>query len=390
MVRQIDVFVELHRRYLSEKGAETVGVRRLHYWIVSLPPDERMIPSKGKAWRRYENKQGDYDRLTELITDARIRGMIRFSSIIDEKNDEPVFMPGRSEFDGWIEPVLPHIGALPDLQTVDEMPAWREFTEAVGFRPVVAAVPTFVHQPRRIVVGIEKATSRDRLEALCQHHGADLLVFSGQFSVTRVHDVVEQAKAEDKPICLLYINDLDCGGWSMAPAFMERINQMYPRPDHVFERVALTRDQVDRYGLPPAFDPSTKGYKQAQIDRFVEESGGRACVELDALDEEALIDLLDRALSRHSHRDLDRAAEREARRRLRDGATELHGTVDLERFRSEYEELQAERDQIAEQVQAFAETVGERASAVERWRKDLTTRIFMDLCVSCGVEAVDE
>jgi hypothetical protein len=372
-------------RYLREKGAEAVGVRRLHYNIVSQPEDGRMIPTKGGGVRLYENTLADYNRLVELIANARVRDLIPFSSIVDEKNDGARFMPARSDFGGWIEPVLPDAGALPDLQTVDEMPAWREFVDGIEFRPFVETVPTFAHQPRRIVVAIEKATSRDRLEALCQRHGADLLVFSGQFSLTRVHDVVNRANAEDKPVCLLYISDLDCGGWSMAPAFMRRIGQVYPRPDHLLERVALTRDQVGRYDLPSAFDPSSKGYTQTQIDRFVDESGGRSCVELDALDEPALLDLLDAALSRHSYLADDRAAEREARRQLRDEASDIAGAVDLSHFQNEYEAVAAEHDRIAREVRAFADGIGGRAVAVERWREDLIGRVFSDLCVECGV-----
>lgn len=389
-MRQIDFAVHHLNRYLREKGADAVGVRRLHYNIVSQPEADRMIPTKGGGVRLYENTLADYNRLVELIANARVRDLIPFSSIVDEKNDGARFMPARSDFDGWIEPVLPDAGALPDLQAVDEMPAWREFVDGIEFRPFVETVPTFAHQPRRIVVAIEKATSRDRLEALCLRHGADLLVFSGQFSLTRVHDVIERAKAEDKPVCLLYISDLDCGGWSMAPAFMRRIDQVYPRPDHLLERVALTRDQVDRYDLPSAFDPSSKGYKQTQIDRFVDESGGRSCVELDALDEPALLDLLDAALSRHSYLADDRAAEREARRRLRDEAGDIAGAVDLSHFQNEYEAVAAEHDRIAREVRAFADGIGGRAAAVERWRDELIGRVFSDLCVSCGVVAVDE
>lgn len=389
-MRQIDFALHHLHRYLREKGADAVGVRRLHYNIVSQPEADRMIPTKGGGVRLYENTLADYNRLVELVANARVRELIPFSCIVDEKNDGARFMPARSDFDGWIEPVLPDAGALPDLQTVDEMPAWREFADAIWFRPVVETVPTFAHQPRRIVVAIEKATSRDRLEALCQRHGADLLVFSGQFSLTRVHDVVNRAKAEEKPVCLLYISDLDCGGWSMAPAFMRRIAQVYPRPDHLLERVALCRDQVDRYELPQAFDPSSKGYSQSQIDRFVGESGGRSCVELDALDEPALLDLLEKALSRHSYLADDRAAEREARRRLRDEADDIAGAVDLSRFRDEYEAVAAEHDRIAREVRAFAVEIGGQAAAVERWRDDLIGRVFSDLCVSCGVVAVDE
>ncbi|MEN6341041.1 MAG: hypothetical protein ABFC89_00615 [Methanospirillum sp.] len=389
-MRQIDFAVFHLFRYLREKGADAVGVRRLHYNIVSQPEADRMMPAKGGGVRPYENTLADYNRLVTLIADARIRGLIPFSSIIDEKNGEPVFMPARSDFDGWIEPVLPDAGALPDLQIVDEMPTWREFVEAIEFSPHVETVPTFAHQPRRIVVAIEKATSRGALETLCQYHGADLLVFSGQFSLTRVHDVVNRAKAEDKPIALLYISDLDCGGWSMAPAFMRRIDQVYPRADHLLERVALTRDQVDRFDLPQAFDPSAKGYTQTQIDRFVDESGGRSCVELDALDESVLLDLLGRALSRHSYRELDHTAEREARRRLWEEAAELYRTVDLSRFRTDYEAVATEHNRIADEVRTFADGIGEKAAAVERWRADVLSRIFSDMCVTCGVGVVAE
>ena len=67
MARQIDFAVHHLNRYLSEKGAEAVGVRRLHYNIVSQPEADRMIPTKGGGVRLYENTLADYNRLVELI-----------------------------------------------------------------------------------------------------------------------------------------------------------------------------------------------------------------------------------------------------------------------------------------------------------------------------------
>jgi hypothetical protein len=390
-VQQIDAFVRFHQRYLAEKNATAVGNRRLHYFIVSLPEAERMIPGRGTgASRLYSNSRADYNTLCRMIKNARIRGLIPFSSVIDEKNDPAIYMPARSNFSGWIEPVLPDIGSLPDLQTVYEMPEWPEFVEAIEFRPFVEKAPRFAYQPRRMVIAIEKATSRERLEALARRYGADLLIFSGQSSLTRINDVCERARAEDKALAVLYVSDLDVAGWNMSTAFMTNVNAIYPRGDHVCESVALTRDQAVRYELPTSFDPESKGYSEAEKARFIAESGGRSCIELDALDESVLLDLLDKALSRHSYLAEDRAAEREARRRLQDDADELTGTVDLSRFRTEYEEMQAEHSQLADEVRTFRDDIGERVATVERWRKHLIGRIFSDLCVSCGVEVVDE
>ena len=68
----------------------------------------------------------------------------------------------------------------------------------------------------------------------------------------------------------------------------------------------------------------------------------------------------------------------------------IAGAVDLSRFRDEYEAVAAEHDRIAREVRAFTDGIGERAAAVERWREDLIGRVFSDLCVECGVVAVDE
>ena len=288
---QIDFAVRMVKRYLSEKGAESVGVRRLHYYIVSLPESERMIRGKKRGEiRPYFNSKNEYIHLSELLVEARTKGLIDPSWIIDEKNTPLIEMPQREEiFTGWgIETA--DIERLPELVT-DEFPEWSEWLNRVCFYPTVYP-SKFTHQSHRIVVAIEKATSKTRLREICEYHGADLLVFTGQPSVTRIYDVIRRAQNEAKPILLLYISDLDCGGWDMPSAFFNRINEIYPREDHRMVRVALTREQARKYNLPPAFDPDDKGYQKLQKDRFIRESGGHECIELDALDENILLEFL--------------------------------------------------------------------------------------------------
>jgi len=297
---QIDWAAAMLTRYLMEKGASSVGVRRLHYWIVSLPEDQRLIPSRRKgAIRIYQNVKNDYQRLSGLLVEARIRGLIPWNAMQDDKNDEPVYMPDRIQpqpaayilDDNEYEPIR--------IDIPDGFPDFNTYLEEIQIEPAAIA-PQFVSQSHRLVVVIEKATSRDRLKAICERYGADLLVFSGQLSLTRVNDVVEKAQEEDKPIALFYISDLDCAGWYMPGAFFKRVQDIYPNDDHDVIRVALTRDQANEKDLPAAFDLEDKGYSDEMKANFCRESGGDKCIELDALSETELLTYLEKHLSEYA------------------------------------------------------------------------------------------
>lgn len=298
--KQIDWAAAVLFRYLMEKEVASVGVRRLHYWIVSLPEDQRLIPGKGKGnVRIYQNVKNDYHRLSGLLVDARIRGLIPWDSIQDDKNDTPVYMPDRIEPKpaAWI---LNNNGFEPiSIDLPQPLPDFKTYLSEIFIKPDPVR-PRFVNQSHRLVVVIEKATSRDRLKIICKRYGADLLVFSGQLSLTRVNDVVTRARKETKPIALFYISDLDCAGWYMPEAFFKRIQDIYPRDDHQVFRVALTRAQAEKFNLPSAFELDDKGYSEEMKANFCELSGGDTCIELDALSENDLISYLVNHLSRYA------------------------------------------------------------------------------------------
>ncbi len=350
--RQIDFAVRMHRRYLSEKGADSVGVRRLHYFIVSLPEHERMIPGK-MGPRPYTNNKNQYQGLSDLLVNARTRGMIPSHQIIDEKNTPLFEMPEREETNTTWEINTPFIRELPDLN-IDLIPEWSEWIKGIRISPIVSH-PKFVNQTYRIVVAIEKATSKTKLQQLCEYYGADLLIFSGQASVTRIYDVVTRAQEEGLPILLLYISDLDCGGWVMPSAFLDRINEIYPRKDddiqHEMIRVALSRQQATQYNLPSAFDPSDKGYSETQKERFIKESGGRECIELDALDETVLINLLETELKKYAALEEDEQEYTQARQDANAERRSIDlGIVELDNFCEEYKSIRAEYNQIAQDI----------------------------------------
>jgi hypothetical protein len=266
-------------------------------------------------------------------------------------------------------------GYIPYLE-VEKIPCWEDFIDRIEVEADVSP-PRFAHQTHRIVVAIEKATARHELIRLCKRYGADLLIFGGEFSVTRVGDVVKRAKGEGKPIALLYISDLDCAGWFMPTAFFRRMNEIYPRPDHTFFRVALTRDQTKEHGLPPAFDPDDKGYPEGQKNRFYKETGGRTCIELDALDEDVLVGLLEDELEKWAHIEEDDEEYNEKREEYEELASKMKEKLDLDLFdlKEEYESAADKFNGIVEEIQDFNREIHER-SETAKWRKfDLINKV---------------
>jgi len=372
-MRQVDWAVEMVKRYLDEKKADSVGIRRLHYYIVSLPESERMMPAK-RGFRTYENTSQDYKKLSELLTQARIEGLVPFKWIIDEKNLPIIMMPTRKKGTWYLDYEYNSSGYIPFLKTVEEMAEFDELVQSIDYKPIVEK-PRFIHQTHHIVVAIEKATSRTKLERLCTKYGADLLIFTGQFSVTRVHDAVSRAMTEEKPVALLYISDLDCAGWFMPEAFFKRVNEIYPHPDNKVVRVALTREQVIKYNLPPAFDPDDKKYPETQKQRFIEESRGRECIELDALDEDVLIQLLEQELKKWAALEKDNEEHENLEKKAEEAREKALSNLDLSDLKDEYEEVMREFNEVVEEIRQLWESIKDKAMEVDSKRDDFYKKL---------------
>ncbi|VUT26922.1 MAG: hypothetical protein MASP_01771 [Candidatus Methanolliviera sp. GoM_asphalt] len=56
-MKQLDFAVQMITQYRTEKNADEVGIKRLHYWIISLPEED-------------ENLNKEYKRLSHLLTNT--------------------------------------------------------------------------------------------------------------------------------------------------------------------------------------------------------------------------------------------------------------------------------------------------------------------------------
>jgi hypothetical protein len=282
-------------------------------------------------------------------------------------------MPEREMTDPRLYYHVPDVGYIGQPE-YEEMPDWDGFLDGVGFSSYVNH-PRFAHQSHHIVVAIEKATARRGLEELCNQYGADLLIFGGQFSLTRVNDAVERAKSEDKPVLLMYISDLDCGGWIMPSAFFKRINEIYPREDNAMVQVALTREQAEEYDLPPAFDPESKGYSEAQKQRFYHETGGRACIELDALPEDILLNLLEEKLREYANLDEDGIEYKELVDEYREKAHYLNAELDISNVEERYKRIADDYNAIIDELHGFFDEMNDRVASIDDKRGEIVEEV---------------
>ncbi len=313
---------------------KVIWLRGLHYFIVVLPENERQIPST-KGTRLYLNTEGDYKRLSDIWVTAQVRGLIDSDLIWDNRNEFIIESLTRKKVDLLDIDYSTPAGYYFSFK-IDMIKTFENFDKSINIIPSFRE-NRFANQIYEIIVVTEKLTVKSVIENTCMKHGANCLVLKGQSSFTRVRDICEKAKGSKRPLLLLGIYDLDMAGWDMPTSFMKRVNEIYPNPHHKFIRIALNRDQVKKYNLPISFEPESKKYSQTQKERFFRESGGRSCIELDAMDNNVIRELLREKLEIYSGLKLDEIQERRFKKGKKRRVGQILNDFDSEPYRQKYD-----------------------------------------------------
>lgn len=329
VTKQIEWIKAQFDKYIAQEGSEDAYLRGFHYFIVSLPEDQRKIPSP-KGERLYANTLNEYKNLSRLVVNARLLGLIPFDQLNDMKNEDIV-----KGLENRIEPEISYLSASTGQQFYWGVEDPTETFEIYKEQIYVATTVEFASQTHRLVLIVEKTKARSGLVNLCKEHGVDFIHFGGQSSLTRLNQLTDFAKAEDKPMVIFYISDLDVAGWDMPNSVMKRINQLYPDKDHILIRVGLSRQKAIELNLPVSFDPDDKDYPPTQIERFIRESGGRDCIEVDAVPRDTLVEMTRHVFVPHSKLDEDRERIGAYRTKLDE---ELE-TLDLSDWEDEFDDL---------------------------------------------------
>lgn len=258
------------------------------YWPLTL----RQIYYQLVAREIIPNRRNEYQKLSRLLSKARLDGEILWGAIEDR---------ARSHLDsgGWHDAV----GFIREER--DRFLA--------GYRRALLQ-----GQPWAPEVWVEK----DALSRICHEvafpYCVPVIVARGFCSVSYVHECrlrVEAAlKRGQRGVRILYFGDLDPSGWAMLPSMLETLRDEMGLGDAVEGvRCALTPEQVSEFGLPHSVDAIKPGDTRTRsYRRWLREQGfpDNLAVELDALPPATLQRLVEEAI--RSNFDLERF-ERERR-----------------------------------------------------------------------------
>lgn len=146
-----------------------------------------------------------------------------------------------------------------------------------------------------------------------------LMVTRGYPSLTFLHSAAESIAFQEKPAFIYYFGDYDPSGLDITRAVEEGLREFAPEADITFERVAVSREQIERWQLPSR--PTKKSDSRAK--RFKGES-----TEVDAIPPARLRELARECIERHldletlSRTRLAESVERNTLRKFIDGFRE--------------------------------------------------------------------
>jgi len=236
---------------------QPASVRAVCYQLFTL----RRIASMSKV---------ETNRISRLLTDARERGEVPWSWIVDETRE------------------------------AERIATWDDPADYIDAVRCSYRKNRWTSQPERIEVWSEKGTIRGILAPVLNEYGVTFRVMHGHASATAVRSAADESRLSDKPLTVLYVGDWDPSGMHMSEVDLpERIARY--GGDIEIVRVALIEDDT----LPEAgvsHFPVMDKVKDPRFKWFFTNYGAR-CFELDALNPNTLRDRVEHAI--RAHLDLD-------------------------------------------------------------------------------------
>lgn len=131
-------------------------------------------------------------------------------------------------------------------------------------------------------VWVESRSTAQSIHPLCSELRVDLVPLGGQSSWAFVYSQVQKINARGKPTHVLLISDYDKSGLEIAECAREKIDYFSDEQPITIERIGITEEQIDAYGLPTG-TPNAKSLRSApHITRTCE-------IEAMAIDDLALL-----------------------------------------------------------------------------------------------------
>jgi hypothetical protein len=156
-------------------------------------------------------------------------------------------------------------------------------------------MPMWDVQPNYVLVSLEKDALSRVVSEVANQYSVRTFPTRGYPSFTYVQRMASymRTRLKGKPTYVLYFGDFDPSGVDIERDLTERLAK-YDAGDFMVRRIALTREQIVDYSLPPM--PVKRS--DARSDGLMASYGDQA-VELDALDPNTLKLLVARSIASH-------------------------------------------------------------------------------------------
>jgi len=207
------------------------------------------------------NKQTNYDNLGNVISDARLAGLIDWDAIEDRTR----FLRGHTTYDDPAD-------AIERLHERYRIDMWQG-------------------QKRRVEVWIEKDALIGVVQAVCNKWDVNYFACRGYASQSELYAAGKRIQARryygNQDSIVLHFGDHDPSGIDMTRDNEERLSMFAGRRVEV-KRLALNMDQVEEYNPPPNPTKLTDSRANGYIDAYGMESW-----ELDALEPKVIAQLIE-------------------------------------------------------------------------------------------------
>lgn len=183
-------------------------------------------------------------------------------------------------------------GWFPDLvdrgRTINRYQTFRDTAHARRWLSQIYRLDRTIGQDYLVYVAVEKNGLLNLLRNWFGDLGVPVIALGGYSSQTFCDDVREDVEGDGRPAILIYAGDFDPSGEDILRDFMDRTDCW-----HETDRIALNREQIDTYNLPPM--PGKVG--DSRSGKFIERHGELMQVELDALPPDVLRSLYTDAIA---------------------------------------------------------------------------------------------
>jgi hypothetical protein len=239
--------------------------RQIHYRLLG-PAAPLRHASKPNS--RYVNDESSYRNLTNLLTRARIDGLIPWESIRDETRPTDLHSAYWNAAEFFRQELKNFLTGY-----------WRNRQQS---------------QPHHIEIVAEKLTVRSILQRVAQEFTIPLTISRGMSSLPPKKAIRDRYVSSRKDrLILLVVTDLDPAGDAIAQDLVKSFQRDFAISRIEAYKVALTIDQVSEFGLQPSMEAkeSSPTYK-----RFVAKYGVTDAYELEAMEPATLAQELESAI----------------------------------------------------------------------------------------------